>query len=74
MNLGKSVATFSESDSKNFHLGSLFEDTISDVYFSLFLYSTNHHGVKLVLGMYEGGKPFALVEIGMHDQHTWSLE
>ena len=64
MNLGKSAASFSESDSERFRLVFLFEDAISAVYFSLTLRSSTHHGVQLVLGMNQGGNPFALVETG----------
>ena len=35
------------------------------------LHSTTHYGVQLVvLGMNQGGNPFALVEMGIHDQYT----
>ena len=54
MNLGKSIASFSESDSDRFHLVFLFEDTIDAVYFLLALHSTTHLGVQLVLGMNQG--------------------
>ena len=64
MNLGKSAASFSESDSERFRLVFLFEDAISAVYFSLALRSSTHHGVQLVLGINQGGNPFALVETG----------
>ena len=64
MNLRKSAASFSESDSEKFRLDFLFEDAIYAVYFSLALRSTTHHGVQLVLGMNQGGNPFALVETG----------
>ena len=64
MNLGKSAASFSESDSQRFRLGFLFEDAISAVYFSLTLRSSTHHGIQLVLGINQGGNPFALVETG----------
>ena len=70
MNLGKSVASFSESDSDRFRLDFLFEGAIYAVYFSLALRSTTHHGVQLVLGMNQGGNPFALVETRIHDQYT----
>ena len=42
----------------------LFEDAIYAVYFSLALRSSTHHGVQLVLGINQGGNPFALVETG----------
>ena len=57
MDLGKSAASFSKSDSKRFFL---FEDAINDVYFSLALCSTTHHRVQLVLGIYQGEKPIWL--------------
>ena len=55
MNLGKSAASFSESDSERFRLDFLFEDTIYAVYFSLALRSTTHHGVQLVLWINQEG-------------------
>ena len=64
MNLEKSAASFSESDSERFRLDFLFEDAIYTVYFSLALRSTTHHGIQLVLGMNQGGYSFALVETG----------
>ena len=64
INLGKSAASFSESDSEGFRLDFLFEDAIYIVYFSLALRSTTHHRVHLVLGMSQVGNPFALVETG----------
>ena len=64
MNLEKSAASFSESDSEKFRLVFLFEDAIYAVYFSLAMGSSTHHGVQLVLGMNQGGNPFALVETG----------
>ena len=72
MNLKKSATSFSESDSDRFHFVFVFllEDTISDVYFLLALCSTTYHGVQLVLGIYQGGNPFALVETGIPDQYT----
>ena len=51
VNLGKSAASFSESDSDRFRLVFLFEHAIYAVYFSLVLRSTTHYGVQLVLGM-----------------------
>ena len=70
MNLGKSAASFSESDSERFRLDFLFEDAIYVVYFLLPLRSTTHYGVQLVLGMNQGGYPFALVETGIRNQYT----
>ena len=64
MNLGKSAASFSESDSERFRLVFLFEDAIYAVYFLLALRSSTHHGVQHVLGINQGGNPFALVETG----------
>ncbi len=68
MNLGKSVASFSESD--RFRLDFLFEDTIYVVYFSLTLRSTTHHRVQLVLGINQGENPFTLAETGIHYHYT----
>ena len=56
MNLGKYAALF--------RLVFLFEDAIYAVCFSLALRSSTHHGVQLVLGINQGGNPFALVETG----------
>ena len=64
MNLVKSTASFSESDSDRFRLFFLFEDAIDAIYFSLALCFITHHGVQLVLGMCQGGNPIALVETG----------
>ena len=58
MTLRKSAASSSESDSDRF-LFFLFKDAISTVYFSL-----------SVLGMYQGGNLFGLVETGIHNQYT----
>ena len=70
MNLGKSAASFSKSDSDKFILFYfLLEDAISDVHFLLGLCSTTHHGVQLVLGMNQGGNPFTLVETEIHNQY-----
>ena len=60
---------FSESDSDWFRLG-FYEDAIGAIYFLLALCSTTHHRVQLVLGIYHGGNPFALVETGIRDQYT----
>ena len=70
MNLDKSAASFSESDSDRFRLDFLFEDAIYAANFSLALRSTTHHGVQLVLGMNQEGNPFTLVETGICDQYT----
>ena len=69
MNLGKPAAAFSKSDSDRF-LFFLFEDAIYAVYFSLALRSTTHYWVQFVLGMNQGGNPFALFETGVRDQYT----
>ena len=61
MNLGKSDASFSEYDSDKFVLVFLLEDTISDIYSLLVQCSTTHHGIQLVLGIYQvEGKPIHL--------------
>ena len=69
MNLEKSTASPSESDSDRFRWVSLWDDTIGAVYFSLALHFTTHHGVQLMLGMNQGENPFALVEMEIHDQY-----
>ena len=69
MNLGKSSASFSESDSDRFRLVILFEDAIYAVHFSLALHFTTHHGVQLVLGMNQERNPFAIVETGARNQY-----
>ena len=71
MNLGKSAASFSESDSDKFLLFFLIKDTMSGFLFSLALCSTTHNGVQLEKGMNQRGNPFALVETGIHDQYTY---
>ena len=70
MNLGKSAASSSESDSDRFRLDFLFEDAIYAVYFSLTLRSTTHHGVQLVWGKNQEDNPFALMKTGVCDQYT----
>ena len=55
MNLGKSAASFSESDSERFRFDLLFEKAIYAVYILLALRSSTHHGVQLVLEMNQGG-------------------
>ena len=64
MNLGKSAASFSESDSDKFLLFFLFKDATSGFLFSLALCSTTHHRVRLEKGMNQGGNPFTLAEMG----------
>ena len=70
MNLDMSATSFSESDSERFRLDFLFEDAIYAVCFSLALLSSTLDGVQLVLGMNQGGNPFALVETWIRDQYT----
>ena len=72
MNLGKSAASFYESDSNRVCLVFNLKMLIYAIYFSLVLCSTTHHKVQLVLGMYQGGNPFALIETGIYDQYTWT--
>ena len=64
MNLRKSAPSFSESDSERFRFDFLFEDAIYAVCFSVALCSSILLGVQLVLGMNQGGNPFALDETG----------
>ena len=68
MNLGKgdSALLSEEFNTEKFHLNFLFEKAIYIICFSLVLCSTTHHRVQLVLGMFQGGNPFALVETGIH--------
>ena len=61
MNLGKSL---SESELDNYLLDFLKEAAMIGVCFSLVLCSTTHCGVQLVLGISQGGNPFALAETG----------
>ena len=73
MNLGKGdSASLSreESNSERFHLNLLFKKAICIICFSLVQCSTTYHGVQIVLGMYQGGNPFVLVEMGIHYQYT----
>ena len=71
MNLRKSTASFSESDSKRFCLVYfLFEDAIYDVYFLLAMRYTTYHGVQLALGKNQVGNPFAFVVTGICNQYT----
>ena len=65
MNLGKSLSV-SESESDKYLLDFLKEKAMIGIYFSLALCSTTHHGVQLVLGISQGGNPFALAETGIH--------
>ena len=48
----------------------LFEKAICFICFALVLFSTTHNGDQLVFGMYQGGNPFTLVEMGVHYQYT----
>ena len=71
MNLGKSAASFSKSDSDRFRLDVFYlKDAIYAVYFSLALHFTTHHGVQLVLVINQGGNLFTLDETGIRDQYT----
>ena len=72
MNLGKSnsASLSEESNSEWFRLNFLFEEAICIIYFSLVLCSTTHHEVQLVLVTYQGGSPFALVEVRIHYLYT----
>ena len=72
-NLGKdALASLSEeeSNSERFRLNFLFEKVRCIICFSLVLCSTTHHGVQLILGKYQEGNPFALVEMRIHYQYT----
>ena len=69
MNLVNSVS-FSESESDKYLFDFLKEEAIISVYFSLVPCSTMHHGVQLMLGMNQGGNPFALAEMGIQYQYT----
>ena len=66
MNLGKSAASFSESDSDKFLLVFLFKDAMSGFLFLLALCSTTHHGIRLEKGMNQGGNQLTLAETGIH--------
>ena len=69
MNLGKSFSV-SESESDKYLLDFLKEEAMIGVCFSLVLCSTIHCRVQLVLGISQGGNPFALAETGIHYQYT----
>ena len=69
MNLGKSLSV-SEPESGKYLLDFLKEEAMNGVYFSLVLCSTIHYEVQLVLGISQGGNPFALTETGIHYQYT----
>ena len=69
MNLGKSLS-LSESESDKYLLDFLKEEAMIGVYFSSVLCSTNHRGVQLLLGISQGGNPFALAETGIRYQYT----
>ena len=68
MNLGKSLSV-SESESDKYLLD-FFKEAMIGVCFSLVLCSTTHRRVQLVLGIRQGGNPFALAETGIHYQYT----
>ena len=69
MNLGKPLSV-SESESDKYILDFLKEEAMIGACFSLVLCSTTHRGVQLVLGISQGGNPFALAEMGIHYQYT----
>ena len=69
MNLGKSLSV-SELESDKYLLDFLKEEAMIGVCFSLVLCSTTHHGVQLVLGISQGGNPFALAKMWIHYQYT----
>ena len=69
MNLGKSLSV-SESESDKYLLDFLKEEVMIGVCFSLVLCPTTHHEVQFVLGIRQGGNPFALAETGIHYQYT----
>ena len=66
MNLGKSAASF--SDSERFHLDFVLRRDIRCI-FSLTLCSSTHHEVQLVIGMNQRGSPFTPVETGIDEQY-----
>ena len=64
INLGKSAASYPESDSDRFRFVFLFKDTKSDVYFSLSLCYTTHNLYR----EYAKRETFiALIETGTYD-------
>ena len=69
-NLGKMAASFSKSVSDEFFF--VRKWYVMFIFFLLFLCSTTHIGVQLVLEVYQGGNPFALVETGIHYRYTWA--
>ena len=66
MNLGRSLSV-SELESDKYLFDFLKEEAMIGVCFSLVLCSTTHRGV---LGISQGGNPFALAETGIHYQYT----
>ena len=63
MNLGKSAASFSKSNTERlFFCFFFYEESIGNVNFLLILCSTIYHGVQLELRIYQAGNPFALIE------------
>ena len=64
MNLGKSAASFSESEKYTAYMASSNKKTKRNLSESLALRSSTHHVVQLVLGINQGGNPFALVVTG----------
>ena len=67
MNLAKSLS-IPESD--KYLLDFLKEEALIGVCFSLVLCSTTHCRVQLLLGIRQGGNPFALAETWIHYQYT----
>ena len=65
MNLRKFAASIFDSD--RFPFVFLLEDAISEVNLSLAPCFTTHNRAQLLLGMYQRGNLFALVEIGIHN-------
>ena len=68
MNL-RSPLPYSLNQSKRFPFVLLREKAMCNVYF-LLLYSTSYNGVRLVLGIYQGGNLFVLAQMGIHYQYT----
>ena len=62
INFGKSLSV-SELELDKYLLDFLKEEAMNGVYFSLVLSSIIHHSVQLVS---QGGKPFAVAEMGIH--------
>ena len=69
MNLGKSLSV-SESESDKYLLDFLKKEAMIGICFSLVPRSTTHCEVQLVLGISQGGNPFAQAETGIYYQYT----